>query len=268
MAIDQVRWQQENPVSLYPRPMVPIDHVEPCPRRIRALLNGEWVFDTNAARYVWEWPHYPHYYIPLADVRQELLVDEHDLEQYSGGTARQYGIRVGDRYHPGCVRVHTEKSVEGLADMVRFEWKVLDTWFEEDEEVFVHPRDPYTRVDALRSTRRVRVELDGEVLAESGSPVLVFETGLPTRYYLNRAEVALGRLIPTETVTPCPYKGRTSNYWSVQIGDTRHEDIAWSYDFPTHLLQPIAGMVAFFNERVDIVVDGELLPRPKTRWSS
>ncbi|MDW5327593.1 DUF427 domain-containing protein [Plantactinospora sp. KLBMP9567] len=254
-------------MSLYPRAIVPVDHVEPCARRIRGLLNGEWVFDTNDARYVWEAQHYPHYYIPIRDVRQDLLVDEHDVQQYSVGTARQYGIRVGDTYHSGCVRVHTEKSVEGLADMVRFEWDTLDTWFEEDEEVFVHPRDPYARVDALRSTRRVRVEIDGEVLAETGSPVLVFETGVPTRYYLNRAEVDLGRLIPTGTETACPYKGRTSNYWSVRVGDTTHNDVAWAYDFPTHLIQPIAGMVAFFNEKVDLFVDGEQVPRPDTRWS-
>ncbi|AVT31325.1 MULTISPECIES: DUF427 domain-containing protein [unclassified Plantactinospora] len=254
-------------MSRYPHTIVPIDHVEPCGRRIRALLNGEWVFDTSNARYVWEEPHYPHYYIPLADVRQELLVDEQDVQQYPAGTARQYGLRVGERYHPGCIRVHTDRSVDGLADMVRFQWDALDTWFEEDEEIFLHPRDPYTRVDALRSTRRVRVEIDGEVLAESGSPVLVFETGVPTRYYLNRAEVDLGRLIPTETVTACPYKGRTSNYWSVRIGDTTHNDVAWAYDFPSHLMQPIAGMVAFFNEKADIFVNGEAVPRPNTRWS-
>ncbi|MEQ4301636.1 DUF427 domain-containing protein [Plantactinospora sp. B6F1] len=254
-------------MSLYPRAIVPIDHIEPCPRRIRALLNGEWVLDTSSARYVWEWQHYPHYYIPLADVREDLLVDEHDVQQFSGGAARQYGLQVGDSYRPGSVRVHTEKSVEGLANMVRFEWDALDTWFEEDEEVYVHPRDPYTRIDALRSTRRVRVEIAGQVLAESQSPVLVFETGVPTRYYLNRAEVDLGRLIPTETATVCPYKGRTSNYWSVRVGDTTHQDVAWAYDFPSQLIQPIAGMVAFFDEKTDIFVNGEKMPRPNTRWA-
>ncbi|MFC6018523.1 DUF427 domain-containing protein [Plantactinospora solaniradicis] len=251
----------------YPRTIVPIDHVEPAARRIRAILNGQWVLDTTDARYVWEWPHYPHYYIPFTDVNQEMLVDEHDVQEYSRGTARQYGLRVGDTYRPGVVRVHTEKSVEGLPDMVRFEWDALDAWFEEDEEVFVHPRDPYTRVEALRSTRHVRVELDGMVLAETSSPVLVFETGVPVRYYLNRTEVDLGRLISTDTITACPYKGRTSNYWSVRTDGATHEDVAWAYDFPSHVLQPIAGMVCFFNERTDLIVDGERLTRPQTRWS-
>ena len=97
--------------------------------------------------------------------------------------------------------------IDGLSGTVRFEWAALDAWFEEDEQVFVHPRNPYVRVDALRSTRSVRVELDGVVLAESSSPVMVFETGLPTRYYLNRTEVDFAHLIPTDTVTACPYKG-------------------------------------------------------------
>jgi len=107
-------------------------------------------------------------------------------------------------------------------------------------------------VDALRSTRAVRIELDGTVLAESSSPVLVFETGLPTRYYLNRTEVTLDCLIPTDTVTSCPYKGRTSGYWSVQIGRTIHQDLAWAYDFPTRQLLPIAGLIALYNEKVDV----------------
>jgi len=111
---------------------------------------------------------------------------------------------------------------------------------------------PYVRVDALRSNRPVRVELGGVVLADSSSPVMVFETGLPTRYYLSRTDVDFARLIRTDTVTSCPYKGMTSGYWSVKIGDTVHKDLAWAYDFPTRQLLPIAGMVAFYNEKVDI----------------
>ncbi|HMH94245.1 MAG TPA: DUF427 domain-containing protein, partial [Streptosporangiaceae bacterium] len=140
-------------------------------------------------------------------------------------------------------------------------------WYEEDEEVFVHPRNPYTRVDALRSTRTVRVELDGELLAESRSPVMVFETGLPTRYYLNRTDVNFEHLVPTDTVTACPYKGKTSGYWSVRAGGETHPDLAWAYDFPTRQLQPIAGLIAFYNEKVDISLDGTPLPRPKTHFS-
>ena len=166
----------------------------------------------------------------------------------------------------------TDSAIDGLKGTVRFEWGALDAWFEEDEQVFVHPRDPYTRVDALRSNRRVRVELEGVVLADSASPVMVFETGLPTRYYVNRTDVRFEHLIPSDTVTSCPYKGMTSGYWSVRTGgpahkETVHKDLAWAYDFPTRQLLPIAGLVAFYNEMVDTFLDGELLDRPQTHFS-
>jgi len=132
--------------------------------------------------------------------------------------------------------------------------------------VFVHPRNPYVRVDALRSTRPVRVELDGAVLAESPSPVMVFETGLPTRYYLNPTEINFEYLIPSDTVTSCPYKGTTSRYWSARAGDTEIQDLAWAYDFPTCQLLPIAGLIAFYNEKVDLYLSGERLERPRCSW--
>jgi uncharacterized protein (DUF427 family) len=118
-------------------------------------------------------------------------------------------------------------------------------------------------VDALRSTRTVRVERNGVVLAESSSPVLLFETGLPTRYYLNRTAVDFSKLEPSDTVTSCPYKGTTSGYWSARVGGRLHPDLAWCYDFPTREVQPIAGLIAFYNERVDLFVDGKQLDRPK-----
>jgi uncharacterized protein (DUF427 family) len=128
------------------------------------------------------------------------------------------------------------------------------------------PRSPYARVDALRSTRTVRIELDGVVLAESASPVMVFETGLPTRYYLDRTAVHFEHLEPADTVTACPYKGRTSAYWSIRVGGQLYPDLAWAYDFPTRQLLPIAGMVAFYNEKVDVILDGELVERPTTHF--
>lgn len=224
----------------YPKPIVPAGHVEPVPRRVRGVLGGATVFDTTRALYVWEWPPYPQYYIPLQDADLDALDDE------------------------GAARVHTEGALEG---MVRFEWDALDAWFEEDEQIFVHPRNPYVRVDALRSSRSVRIERDGLVLAESPAPVMVFETGLPPRYYLDRTAVNFDHLRPTETVTACPYKGRTSGYWSVVAGGAVHADLAWTYDYPTRELQPIAGLVAFFNEKVDVVLDGERLARPQTPFS-
>jgi uncharacterized protein (DUF427 family) len=252
----------------YPAMLAPVNHIEPAPRRVRGYLGGEAVFDTTRALYVWEWPNYPQYFLPLADVAKGALVDEQHTRHTEQGVAQMHGLKVGAQSRGGAARVFTDPSVDRLIDTVRFEWAAVDQWFEEDEQVFVHPRSPYTRVDALRSTRTVRVELDGILLAESSSPVMVFETGLPTRYYFNRTEVHFDHLEATDTVTECPYKGTTSAYWSIHTPDDVRRDLAWAYDFPTRQLMPIAGLVSFYNERVDIAVDGRLLPRPTTHFFS
>jgi uncharacterized protein (DUF427 family) len=258
---------KEQPVNDYPAHLVEVNHVEPVPRRIRAYLNGEKVLDTNRALYVWELPYYPQYYIPVSDVRRDLLVPEGRTQQTGRGVAEVQSLRVGEVQRPRAAKLIAESAITGLPGTVRFDWGALDAWFEEDEQVFVHPRSPYTRVDALRSDRSVRIELDGLVLAESPSPVMVFETGLPTRYYLSRIHVNFAHLIQSETVTACPYKGVTSGYWSVRADGTVHPDLAWTYDFPTRQLLPIAGMIAFYNEMTDIVIDGQRLERPHTHFS-
>src|SRR5213594_4458402 len=135
----------------YPSAIAPADHVEPAPRRIRGMLRGQAVFDTTHALYVWEWPNYPQYYIPLADIRPDLLVDEKHEQHLHRGTTRLYGLHVGEIARPSGARLYADDASGVLAGHVRFEWDALDAWFEEDEEVFVHPRNPYTRVDALRS---------------------------------------------------------------------------------------------------------------------
>jgi uncharacterized protein (DUF427 family) len=252
----------------YPPTLPEVNQTASVPRRIRATLAGHTVFDTTSALYVWEWSRYPQYYIPIADIDPAVMVDEQHEQKLSRGTARRFGLKVGDVSRPAALRVYgDDATVEGLAGHARFEWDSLDEWYEEDEQVFVHPRDPYVRVDALRSTRHIRVELDGVVLAESNSPVLVFETGLPTRYYLDRTAVDSGHLTATDTVTACPYKGITTGYWTAQLGDATHTDIAWAYDFPTRQLLPITGLIAFYNEKVDIVLDGQHLERPVTHFS-
>jgi uncharacterized protein (DUF427 family) len=252
----------------YPVNCVAADHIEPAPRRVRAFLAGQKVFDTTRAMYVWEWPFYPQYYIPLADVDESVLVDEAHPQRLHRGTARRHGLRAGTESRPGVAQVYTDDALEGLAGTVRFEWAALDAWFEEDEQVFVHPRSPYVRVDAIRSNRTVRVESGGAVLAESDCPIMVFETGLPTRYYLSRTDINFEHLVHSDTVTECPYKGTTSDYWSIEVDGERHEDLAWSYNFPTRQLPPITGLVAFYNEQVDIWLDGELLERPVTHFFS
>jgi uncharacterized protein (DUF427 family) len=255
---------ERNLMRDYPQVIVPIDHIEPVPRRIRAVLAGEVVLDTIRAQYVWESPNYPQYYVPVTDVNASVLVDENETQRRHRGTAQVHGLRVGDTVRPRSVRILTQG---GLAGTARFDWDALDAWFEEDEEVFVHPRSSYTRVDALRSTRHVSIGVGGTVLAESSSPVMVFETGLPTRYYLNRTEVHFQHLRATDTITACPYKGRASGYWSLPAGGATPHDVAWTYDFPTRQLLPIAGLIAFYNERVDITIDGVLLRRPTTQFS-
>jgi uncharacterized protein (DUF427 family) len=250
----------------YPQMIVPVDHVEPVPRRVRAMLGGETVLDTTTAVYVWEWPNYPQYYIPVADVSPAAFVDEQRTQRLRLGTARQHGLRVGEISRPAAARLYTDDAQNGLAGLVRFDWSALDAWFEEDEEVFVHPRNPYTRVDALRSTRTVRIELEGVLLAQSSAPVMVFETGLPTRYYVNRTDVNFKHLVPTDTITACPYKGKTSGYWSIRADGKIHQDLAWAYDFPTRALLPIAGLIAFYNEKVDVIIDGRRLRRPSTHF--
>jgi uncharacterized protein (DUF427 family) len=243
-----------------------VNQVEPAPRRIRGFLADELVFDTTQAMYVWEWPNYPQYYIPLEDVTRDRLVSENTKQHSPRGMVDLHGVRVGKTHRRHAAKVLRESSLERLSGTVRFEWDALDAWFEEDERVFVHPRNPYVRVDALRSTRTVRIELEGVVLGQSSSPIMVFETGLPTRYYFNQTEIDFDHLIPTDTVTECPYKGTTSAYWSVRARQRLHPDLAWSYDFPTRHLLPIAGLIAFYNEKVDTFVDGRRLDRPTTHF--
>src|SRR5215469_2770323 len=253
----------------YPQMIAETDHAEPAPRRVRAMLGGQLIFDTTQARYVWEWEYYPQYYIPIEDVDERFIVDEHHVQRLRQGTARRHGLRAGGVERPGTVRVFGNEAVSGVAGTARFDWEALDAWYEEDEQVFVHPRSPYVRVDALRSHRHVRASLEGITLADSATPVLVFETGLPTRYYFDRTDVHFKHLVLSRTQTACPYKGVTSGYWSVRIGNEvhgGHHDLAWAYDFPTRQLLPIAGLIAFYNEKIDIDVDGARLPRPKTHF--
>ncbi len=232
--------------------------VQPVPRRLRGVFGGVIVFDTIRAAYAWDSVKYPHYLVPRADVASGVLVDEHREQSLRRGVVRVHGLQAGGNNLTSVARVYGAGSGP-VAEMVRFDWEALD-WYEEDEQVFVHPRNPYTRVDALRSSRHVQIELAGRLLAESRSPVLVFETGLPTRYYLDRSALDLSALRRTDTRTACPYKGETSDYWTAEVPGRVEVDVAWSYRQPFAALAPIAGLVAFYNDRVDLIVDGTPLP--------
>src|SRR5579862_8588109 len=206
--------------------------VEDGPKRVRAYVDGVAVVDSAHVRLVWERPNYPTYYFPLAEVRTDLLHATGETRRSpSRGEATLYDVRVGDRVAPAAAYRHVDSPLEEIRELVAFTWSAMDHWFEEDEEVRVHARSPYTRVDVLPSSRVVRVEIDGVVVAESDHPTLLFETGLPTRYYFAKPDVHLDLLVLTDTATSCPYKG-TARYWSVKTGDTVHADFAWSYDFP------------------------------------
>ena len=243
--------------------------VEPTLKRVRAMLGGETVVDSRRALILFEKGHLPVYYFPLDDVRDDLLEpsDKHTTCPRKG-EASYYSIRVGDRLAQDAVWRYPE-PIEGCPDIsehVAIYWDAMDSWWEEDDQVFRHARDPYHRVDVLRSSRHVRVEVDGETLAETHRPLLLIETGLPPRWYVPRADVRLDRLRPTRTRTTCPYKGEAS-YFSALVGDTEHRNLVWSYEAPIPECPKIEQAICFFNERVDLVVDGERHERPRTQWS-
>jgi uncharacterized protein (DUF427 family) len=258
--------ETDDPNRDFPQMAAQRGRVEPCPRRVRGLLNGAVVFDTTRARYMWEVSYYPQYYIPVEDVAFGVLVEENHEQKLQWGTARAHTVTIAGQTRPSAARVYQADAIEGIADTVRFDFGALD-WFEEDEHIIGHPRNPYVRVDALRSHRRVIVARDGLRLADTRSPVLLFETGLPTRYYIDRTDVDFTHLTPSSSSSLCPYKGITSQYWSLDGPQDSEADVAWAYDQPSRGVDPIAGLVAFYNEKLDITVDGKALPRPRTHFA-
>jgi uncharacterized protein (DUF427 family) len=236
-------------------------HVEPGLKRVRAYLAGQLVADTRRPLLVWEVPYYPAYYFPAADVRAELV------RSGKADDAVSYDVRVENgAVAAGAARSYPDSPIDKLRGMVRFDWSAMDEWLEEDEPVYTHPRDPYTRVDILASSRHVRVEIDGVTVADSPRPHILFETRLPPRYYLPLSDVRMDLLRPSDAKSHCPYKG-TASYWSVDTGHEVHSDIVWMYRTPLPESQKIAGLACFYSEKVDLYVDGELQERPHTKFS-
>ncbi|TDH56399.1 DUF427 domain-containing protein [Mycobacterium eburneum] len=228
-------------------------------KRLRVYLAAEPVADTTDGRLVWEPGRVvPGYAVPVADVAARLEPAAADAAASHSCAGSGFDVIAG-----GARRVAAAFRPDDpdLADHVILEFGAFE-WREEDEPIVAHPHDPYHRIDILASSRRVRVELDGRVLAESSRPLLLFETGLPVRFYLPRADIAVD-LQPSDTVTYCAYKGRAA-YFSVPGGPP---DLAWSYPHPLREAEPVRDRVAFFDERVDTIVDGEHRPRPVTPWS-
>lgn len=243
--------------------------VEPCPRRLRVEFAGEVVADSTEALYLFEAGHLPVYYFPADDVHFDLLrASDTTSHCPRKGDARYWSIEVGSRRSTDAAWGYPEpiETCPDISGHVAFYWDRVDAWFEEDDEVFVHPRDPYKRIDVLRSSRHVVVSVDGVQVAESRRPLLLFETGLPTRYYLPPLDVRRDVLVPSPTITRCPYKG-TAEYYSVEIGNRRHDDLVWVYRTPIPEIPKIEHHLCFYNERVDLVVDGRALERPTSPWS-
>lgn len=245
--------------------------IVPCAKRVRAVFNGQTVVDSVGAVLLLEKAHTPVYYFPREDVRLELAQrTEHSTHCPFKGDASYWTLRVDERVAENALWTYQSPydEVSAIRDFVAPYWGRMDAWYEEDEEVFVHPRSPFVRIDVLRSSRPVRIELAGAVLAETRRARFLFETGLPTRYYIPREDVRIDLLEGSETRTACPYKG-TAHHWSARIDGAERKDVAWSYPDPLPEVGAIQDHICFYDERVDAVfVDGTPQAKPATKWSN
>jgi uncharacterized protein (DUF427 family) len=230
--------------------------IEPGSKRVRVYLGGHVVADTIHPLLVWEVPYAPTYYFPAADVRAELVPTGTSSHSPSRGDAESLTVRIEDAQARDAAVRYPDSPLEALRDHVRFDWDAMDAWFEEDEQIFTHVRSPYSRIDILPSSRHVAVRVGETVLAESDRAHALYETGLPVRWYIPRVDVRMDLLAVSETITHCPYKG-TTEHFSARLGDDTLPDVAWSYPTPLPESQRIAGLVAFYDDRVEVVVDGQ-----------
>ena len=242
--------------------------VEPTARWVRVRFGGQVIADSQRALLLRQYgPHQmPTYYFQQADVRMDALLPSTDAAPDS--EVSWHPVRVGDRVAADAawIVLRPPALLKALTGYVSFAWGKMDGWFEEEEEILVHARDTRTRVDVVPSSRHVRVVVEGVVVADTRRPHLLFETDLPTRYYIPREDVRMDLLEPTGLKTRCPYKGLAS-YWNVNVGPRIVPNIVWSYPDPIDECPRIRGLLSFFNERVDLYVDGELETRPVTAWS-
>jgi len=243
-------------------------YLEPSPRRIRGIVGDQVIVDCRVPMLLFEHGELPRYYFPRESVRTDLLTPNGRTETAEGkGTARYADLALGDRVvgNAGWTYESDGGLVPDLRPYVAFYWRSMDRWLEEDMEALAHARDPYHRVDAVPSARRVRVSVDGEVLAESERTVVIFETSLPPRWYFPNEDVRAA-LERSDLRTTCAYKGHAS-YWSVRVGDGSRANLAWTYAQPRRDAEPVRDMVCFFNEQVDLELDGEVGERPVSPWS-
>lgn len=237
-------------------------------RNIKVEFNGEIIADTKNGMLMMESPYEMHYYFPEEDVRTEFLVDEGQTDESKfKGTAKVFTVKVGDKVAEGASWTYPETK-EKRPDMrgyYAFVWNKMDKWYEEDEEVIGHARNPYHRIDTIQSNRHVRIEVAGKIIAESNRPILLFETNLPTRYYIPKEDVKVD-ITPTSTHTICPYKGE-ADYWSFEVDGNEYRDLVWGYHETFNEVLKIKNLVAFYDEKVDVYIDGELQGKPRTVFS-
>jgi uncharacterized protein (DUF427 family) len=241
--------------------------LELSPRRVRTLFGGEVIADSQAMRLLRPPWGPPAYYFPREDVRLDRLVpSNYSIEPGPLGPASFWDLMAGGRTAEHAARAYLQppETVSGLADCIAFDWNSMDAWYEEDEEIFIHPRDPRHRVDVRESSKRIKVEINGQTVAETSRPHILFETGHPVRYYIPRMDVRLDLLVKSDTVTGCPYKG-TASYFSAPGPNGLQKDIAWSYVFTYEDCPKIGNYICFYNERVDISIDGQKQERPAAR---
>ncbi len=242
-------------------------HIELSPRRVRAYFDKQLLADSQRVLLVYETKRPPLYWFATEDVRMDLLTAKESPGAGTSGKVYWHSNtsgRAGDKLAWGYA--NPDGDLAPLEGHIALYWNAMDAWFEEDEQVYVHPRDPYTRVDTVHSSRHVRVEVDGQVIAETNRPVLLYETGLPTRYYIPKLDVRMDLLEPTSTITHCPYKG-DAGYWTLHLGDKTYEDFVWAYPRPIPEIPKIENLLCFYNEKVNLYIDGVLQERPVSPFS-
>ena len=242
----------------------------PSPKRLRVKVGELIVADSAEALVLQESDHLPVYYFPIKDVEESFLMPSTTRTECPyKGAASHYSLNTGVTLvqDAGWRYLEPVKGCPPIAEYMGFYWSKMDHWYEEDEEIFVHARDPFRRVDCLPSSRRVQVFVDGEMVADSKKGVFLFETGHPTRYYLPIADTRLELLSPSRYISRCPYKGIAS-YYHLTVNGRRHENLVWYYPEPVHEAARIKGLVCFYNEFVDrVLVDGVEQPKPITASS-
>jgi len=225
--------------------------VESTPRRVRAVFDGIYLFDTTAALHVWEHKYFPQFWVPVSAFAPGVLTKGEPYDP--DGVAFKGSVKGKDKTSDRVI-VSENGPLKGYA---RVEFKAADAWFEEDQQIYDHPKNPYTRIDILPSSRKITVKIGGVVVAESSNPSFLFETGLRTRFYLPKTSVKWEYLSKSDTTSKCPYKG-LAQYYNVTIEGKEYKDVIWWYEYPTHESAAIQGLVCFYNEKVDTYIDGVL----------